>query len=96
MSDQEISTAADSDSGGQLGTEPDLYTETIKLTEAVLRVECDPALDFFDLGGASLQVVQIVTVLNSRYGIDISVTDAFDAVDLRAFADLVCARAKAS
>lgn len=97
MSDQEILTAAGSDSGGRpgLGTELDLETETIKLTEAVLGVECDLALDFFDLGGASLQVVQIVTMLNSRYGIDISVTDALDAVDLRAFVDLVRAKAEA-
>jgi len=95
MSDQEILTAAGSDSSGRPGTEPDLEIETMQLTEAVLGVECDPALDFFDLGGASLQVVQIVTMLNSRYGIDVSVTDALDAIDLRAFIDLVRAKAEA-
>jgi acyl carrier protein len=95
VNDQGTSMSAGHDSGGRLGARSDLYAETLKLTEAVLGLECDPALDFFDLGGASLQVVQIVTMLNDRYGIDISITDAFDAVDLRAFADLVCAKAEA-
>lgn len=96
MGDQKVPTVANGDSRGRQGTEADLYLETMKLTEAVLGVKCDPALDFFDLGGASLQVVQIVNILNDRYGIDVSITDAFDAIDLRAFADLVCAKAEAS
>ncbi|MEU2608424.1 acyl carrier protein [Streptomyces albus] len=48
-----------------------------------------PEDDYFELGGTSLGVMQIVWMVEERFGTRISLTDFFDAPDLEAIADLV-------
>ncbi|MFI7503312.1 acyl carrier protein [Streptomyces sp. NPDC049687] len=48
-----------------------------------------PDDDYFELGGTSLGVMQIVWMVEERLGVRISLTDFFDSPDLAGIARLV-------
>ncbi|WP_433076699.1 acyl carrier protein [Dactylosporangium sp. CA-052675] len=54
--------------------------------------EWTPKSDFFDVGGSSLGAIQIVGMVEERFGVRVSLTDFFDAPDLETFAALVVER----
>jgi hypothetical protein len=53
-------------------------------------------LDFFDLDANSLEILQIVELVNDECGVSVTVTDAFDAPDIDSFARLVVMQSEIS
>jgi acyl carrier protein len=53
------------------------------------RPQVRPDDDYFELGGTSLGVMQIVWMVEERFGVRISLTDFFDSPDLAGIARLV-------
>ncbi len=53
------------------------------------RADCTTHSDFFELGGTSLGAMQVLWLIEERFGTKVSLTDFFDAPDLEAVADLV-------
>jgi acyl carrier protein len=45
--------------------------------------------DFFALGGASLEAIELVDRLQANYGVELSIADIFDAPDIVAIVDAV-------
>jgi Phosphopantetheine attachment site len=75
----------------------DLYQRVLDIVRQVVGCgEFDPRDDFYDIGARSLAILQIAEQVTSRCGVAVSVTDAFDAVDVDSFARLVEARAVAA
>jgi acyl carrier protein len=60
----------------------------------VLRTDVGPESDFFEEGGHSLAVLQLVSRLNEHYGVELSMRDIFDHPTLREFARAVHERVK--
>lgn len=51
-----------------------------------------PNSDFFELGGNSMGAMQIVWLVQERFGVRVSLTDFFDAPDIASLASLVAER----
>lgn len=62
------------------------------IARVLRRTSVAPDDDYFSLGGTSLGVLQILWLIEERFGVTLSLTDFFDAVDLRGVANLVAAR----
>lgn len=71
----------------------DVYGQVLDIVGRVLQCEqLDPRADFFDLDASSLQILQIVELVNEECTGPVSITDAFDVPDVDSFARLVVAR----
>jgi acyl carrier protein len=67
-----------------------VYEQVLAVVRRVVRRQSvDPMMDFFDLDANSLDILQIVELVNDECGVSVTVTDAFDASDIDAFAQLV-------
>ncbi|PCG84209.1 hypothetical protein CIB93_20550 [Streptomyces sp. WZ.A104] len=74
-----------------------IHAQVLDIVREALRLDdFDPAWDFFDLGADSLTVVRIVELVRDRCGADVWITDAFDAPDVDAFAELAATRGPAA
>ncbi|MFI6013291.1 SDR family oxidoreductase [Streptomyces sp. NPDC051243] len=73
----------------------DALTEVVRLLGETLGLdEIKPDDDFFGVGGDSLTAVQLVSRLQDRFGVPMSVADLFDAPTPGALAEVVAARQK--
>lgn len=71
----------------------DVYDQVLEIVRRVLQCgPFDPRADFFDLDASSLQILQIVELVNDECEVSVSVTDTFDAPDVDSFALLVARR----
>ncbi|GGW75655.1 type I polyketide synthase [Streptomyces caelestis] len=71
----------------------DALTEVVRLLGETLGLgEIKPDDDFFGVGGDSLTAVQLVSRLQDRFGVPMSVADLFDAPTPGALAEVVVAR----
>lgn len=69
------------------------YAEVLDAVRRVLKVDdLDVRQDFFDMGASSLTVMHIVGLIEREQGVEVSITDAFDAPDLDSFITLVVER----
>jgi hypothetical protein len=48
-----------------------------------------PADNFFDIGGHSLVVMQLVSRIHARWSVDLRISDVFDAPSLSALASVI-------
>ncbi|WP_236792410.1 acyl carrier protein [Amycolatopsis sp. GM8] len=63
--------------------------QVLAIVKRVLKREEIPEnVDFFDLGASSLAVIQIVELVRKECDSEVWITDAFDAADIAAFAEL--------
>ncbi|MFJ4949538.1 acyl carrier protein [Streptomyces sp. NPDC088760] len=62
----------------------------------VLLTDVGPDSDFFEEGGHSLAVLQLVSRLNEHYGVELSMRDIFDHPTLGEFAGAVRERVAAA
>lgn len=53
-------------------------------------------VDLFDVGASSLAIIQIVELVRRECDSDVWITDAFDAPDIGAFADLAVGRVRSA
>ncbi|HZM75637.1 MAG TPA: acyl carrier protein [Candidatus Limnocylindrales bacterium] len=68
----------------------DLHQRVIDIVRRVLRIESiDPAADFFDLGASSMELLQIVELVEAECARSASVIDIFEAADVDSFARIV-------
>lgn len=68
----------------------DLYERVLDIVGRVLgRGAVDPMADLLDLGASSIDILQIVELVNEECGTVVAVTDPFDAPDIDSFARLV-------
>ncbi|MGW1167363.1 type I polyketide synthase [Streptomyces sp. NPDC002550] len=71
----------------------DAVTEVVRLLGETLGLgDIKPDDDFFDMGGDSLSAVQLVSRLQDRYAVTMSVADLFDAPTPAALAEVVLGR----
>jgi amino acid adenylation domain-containing protein len=63
----------------------DIWAELLKLEPG----DISATANFFDIGGHSLLGVRLVTLVNSRFALELSIRDAFDQPRLRDFASLI-------
>lgn len=74
----------------------DVYDQVLEIVRRVLQCgPFEPKVDFFDLDASSLQILQIVELVNDECEVPVSVTDTFDAPDVDSFARLVADRRRA-
>lgn len=68
------------------------YTEEIgAIWASVLGVSTVvPDDDFFALGGDSVKAVELLSEVNEKYGVDLSMDVMFDSPALARFVDIVC------
>jgi len=79
---------------GAAGEQPrvpdDLTAGVYEIVSRVLQSrDWSPQSDFFGIGGSSLAAIQIVAMVEERFGIQVSLTDFFDAPDVATFAAMV-------
>jgi amino acid adenylation domain-containing protein len=74
----ESTAAAPAAAPGTTGAEDVLENQIAAIWCAVLRcAEVDPNVNFFDLGGDSLRLIEVQSRLNRQLGVKISITDLF-------------------
>jgi acyl carrier protein len=61
----------------------DIWSDVLKMDAVGVRN------NFIDLGGHSLQAIQVIARVNQAYGIDLSLKSAFEASTVHALAELV-------
>lgn len=82
-----------------MSTAPNTGTDVVdgfyEIVARVLQREAvRPRDDYFALGGTSLGVMQILWMVEERFGVRLSPTDFFDAPDLAGLAELVAGGAQ--
>lgn len=71
----------------------EIYEGVLDTIRGVVQAdEIDPTADVFEIGATSLMVMQIITLVNDRYGVDVNITDLFEADDVATFAAVAASR----